>query len=463
MYAEIIADGKHLPPDLIRMILKIKGNDHVILCTDSLALAGTEVTSGKTLGTEFIIEDGVCKLKDRSAFAGSIATADKMISVMTKDVGLSVPAAVKLMTDNPARLLGLRKGTIKNEFTSASEYALETTVSEVDRHVKDVRKAISYGVSTYLMKPIDFHELSSSLLNVKKKLDSQYNDSGVQDEDEDVQLVFSDLISGIITSEEELFTRFQLLPLSGTPNDYRGLLITITIDREDISKWNYGKEKLASELLKSVRTILPDYRCYHLFRSGPRYFFIVLTSDTVPNLSVEMLENVLFHLVHFNCKVYISASFGSLSELGAFRQKKEDDIPLLSTNLESTDGHVNVENEDIIIQRAISFIRTNYQTDLTRKDVAYAVFLSPAYFSRFFKEKTNMTFIDYLTMVRMQNAELLLSTNMKIAEIAQKVGYQSHNRFVINFKEFSGYTPTEYRIQLLKKEIIGGPNEENKA
>lgn len=112
MYAEIIADGKHLPPDLIRMILKIKGNDHVILCTDSLALAGTEVTSGKTLGTEFIIEDGVCKLKDRSAFAGSIATADKMISVMTKDVGLSVPAAVKLMTDNPARLLGLRKGRI---------------------------------------------------------------------------------------------------------------------------------------------------------------------------------------------------------------------------------------------------------------------------------------------------------------------------------------------------------------
>lgn len=136
---------------------------------------------------------------------------------------------------------------------------------------------------------------------------------------------------------------------------------------------------------------------------------------------------------------------------------------MLSTNLESTDGHVNVENEDIIIQRAISFIRTNYQTDLTRKDVAYAVFLSPAYFSRFFKEKTNMTFIDYLTMVRMQNAELLLSTNMKIGEIAQKVGYQSHNRFVINFKEFSGYTPTEYRIQLLKKEIIGGPNEENKA
>lgn len=403
----------------------------------------------------------------RMAISGYLQKTQSDFKVVS--VFQSASQAIKFLQDSPVDVVitDIRMpGMDGLEFSKyISEHFPNTVILIISGfgEFEYARKAISYGVSTYLMKPIDFHELSSSLLNVKKKLDSQYNDSGVQDEDEDVQLVFSDLISGIITSEEELFTRFQSLPLSGTPNDYRGLLITITIDREDISKWNYGKEKLASELLKSVRTILPDYRCYHLFRSGPRYFFIVLTSDTVPNLSVEMLENVLFHLVHFNCKVYISASFGSLSELGAFRQKKEDDIPLLSTNLESTDGHVNVENEDIIIQRAISFIRTNYQTDLTRKDVAYAVFLSPAYFSRFFKENTNMTFIDYLTMVRMQNAELLLSTNMKIAEIAQKVGYQSHNRFVINFKKFSGYTPTEYRIQLLKKEIIGGPNEENKA
>lgn len=107
MYAEIIADGRHLPPELIRLILKIKGTDRVALCTDSLALAGTDVKEGITLNVPFIIEDGVCKLKDRSAFAGSIATTDVLVRVMTKEVGISVETAVKMLTTVPAEIMGL--------------------------------------------------------------------------------------------------------------------------------------------------------------------------------------------------------------------------------------------------------------------------------------------------------------------------------------------------------------------
>ena len=107
MYAEIIADGRHLPPELIRLILKIKGTDRVALCTDSLALAGTDVTEGITLNVPFIIEDGVCKLRDRSAFAGSIATADVLVHVMVKEVGVSLVDVVKMITKVPAKILGL--------------------------------------------------------------------------------------------------------------------------------------------------------------------------------------------------------------------------------------------------------------------------------------------------------------------------------------------------------------------
>lgn len=113
MYAEIIADGRHLPPELIRLILKIKGTERVVLCTDSLALAGTWVTEGITLNVPFIIEDGVCKLKDRSAFAGSIATTDALIRVMTKEVGIDMEVAVKMLTKVPAEILGLtNKGAL---------------------------------------------------------------------------------------------------------------------------------------------------------------------------------------------------------------------------------------------------------------------------------------------------------------------------------------------------------------
>ena len=105
--AEIIADGKHLPPELIRMIYKIKGKDGVIAVTDSLSLAGTDVKSGRMSSTDFIIEDGVCKLLDRSAFAGSIATADVLLRVLTKEADIPLADAVALITKNPAKIMGL--------------------------------------------------------------------------------------------------------------------------------------------------------------------------------------------------------------------------------------------------------------------------------------------------------------------------------------------------------------------
>ncbi len=113
MDVEIICDGKHLPPELIRLIYKIKGAEHIALITDSLALAGTDLTHGFMQSTEFIIEDGVCKLMDRSAFAGSIATADRLVRVAVKEAGIPLAEAVRMITATPARIMGLaQKGSI---------------------------------------------------------------------------------------------------------------------------------------------------------------------------------------------------------------------------------------------------------------------------------------------------------------------------------------------------------------
>ena len=112
LYVEIIADGKHLPPDLIKMIIKIKGTDKVALITDSLEIAGTDITEGVMSGTEFIVEDGVCKLKDRSAFAGSVATADRLIQTLVNECGFEIPVAVKMLTEVPAKILNVNKGVL---------------------------------------------------------------------------------------------------------------------------------------------------------------------------------------------------------------------------------------------------------------------------------------------------------------------------------------------------------------
>lgn len=114
MYVEIIADGKHLPTELIRLVLKNKDTDKVALITDSLEIAGTSIKEGVIMsGTEVIVEDGVCKLKDRSAFAGSVATADVLIKTLVKGCDCPVPTAVKMLTKVPAEILKVNKGELK--------------------------------------------------------------------------------------------------------------------------------------------------------------------------------------------------------------------------------------------------------------------------------------------------------------------------------------------------------------
>ena len=143
LYAEIIADGKHLPPDLIRMILKIKGKDKIALITDSLSIAGTDIAEGVMSGTPFIVEDGVCKLKDRSAFAGSVATADRLVRVLVEDCGVSVEDAVHMITEVPARILGIRRGKIAAGF--------EADFVVFDKKIT-VREVFADGKSCYSSK-----------------------------------------------------------------------------------------------------------------------------------------------------------------------------------------------------------------------------------------------------------------------------------------------------------------------
>ena len=112
LFVELIADGSHLPKELVQMIVKIKGADKVALITDSLHIAGTDIREGIMGGTAFIMEDGVCKLRDRTAFAGSVATADMLLRFAVEDCGFDMVTAISMMSTVPASLLNLPKGKI---------------------------------------------------------------------------------------------------------------------------------------------------------------------------------------------------------------------------------------------------------------------------------------------------------------------------------------------------------------
>ena len=118
---EVIADGKHLPPELLRLIVQQKGMERVCMVTDGMRGAG--MPNGPSFlgrkGEEMpcIIEDGIAKLPDRTAFAGSVATTDRLVRTMVQLVGMDVWEAVQMMTKNPARILGLKtKGMLKEKY-----------------------------------------------------------------------------------------------------------------------------------------------------------------------------------------------------------------------------------------------------------------------------------------------------------------------------------------------------------
>ncbi|MEM1483337.1 N-acetylglucosamine-6-phosphate deacetylase [Oscillospiraceae bacterium PP1C4] len=118
LYVEVIADGKHLPKELLQLIYKVKGPERICLVTDSMRAAGMPdggyVLGNHKTGINTIVEDGVAKLTDRTAFAGSVATADRLVRTMCQLTQAPLYEAVKMMTLNPAKLIKIddRKGSI---------------------------------------------------------------------------------------------------------------------------------------------------------------------------------------------------------------------------------------------------------------------------------------------------------------------------------------------------------------
>jgi len=110
---QVIADGKHLPPSLLRLIYKCKGPDKIALITDGLGPSAWEMPEGTIYtqknGVEIILHDGVMKLMDKQAFAGSCATMLKCMQNMVNLAGVPLVDAVKMASTTPAKLVGATK------------------------------------------------------------------------------------------------------------------------------------------------------------------------------------------------------------------------------------------------------------------------------------------------------------------------------------------------------------------
>lgn len=118
MTVEIIADGIHLPAPLLKLVYKIKGPGKTALITDAMRAAGMppgeSILGGLHNGIKVLVEDDVAKMPDRTSFAGSVATADRLVRTMIQLADVPLLEAIQMITTTPAAIMGVadRKGAL---------------------------------------------------------------------------------------------------------------------------------------------------------------------------------------------------------------------------------------------------------------------------------------------------------------------------------------------------------------
>lgn len=114
-----------------------------------------------------------------------------------------------------------------------------------------------------------------------------------------------------------------------------------------------------------------------------------------------------------------------------------------------------IENQEPMseqVKEAIRYVEKNLDQGFGLREVAEHIHLNPSYFSVLFKEQMQMTFIEFVTRLRIQKAkELLLQTRLPVAEIAERVGYQTTKYFNKVFKEYEGHSPGIYRQEIQRQ------------
>lgn len=187
-------------------------------------------------------------------------------------------------------------------------------------------------------------------------------------------------------------------------------------------------------------------------------FAVFLQRYTAPEVVHAFLSNIYLGVVRL-----ISSMEGNIEEF--VQNHKLFDIDINTTTLECIRQSIinfcksackyldNIRKKQSanVINDIITYINKNYHEDLSIKSIAERFYMNPTYLGQLFKKTTGLYFNDYLNVVRIEEAKKLLRrTNLKIYEIAQKVGYTNPDYFMNRFEKLNNISPLKYRKSISK-------------
>lgn len=317
-------------------------------------------------------------------------------------------------------------------------------------YVRDTMKA---GALNYLLKPIKQDDLKNVIQEAGTKIKD--NEKNYRLLNKSIEVLKKDFFKYILFTNKEInFKTNELLLENMQLNEgYAYKMIIIQRKEEDTNILKEFMSSILTEYNKIEHVIFKLEDCIYII------FYFDKNQYKSIDLINEKIESETEVFVNNSRNVYILSYTDKVWKLREYyklvKKLKEsmhyDSSPKKYFVNESDKLLKTLNNEDnnpnaVAINLAKQYIVNNFNKNITLKDVANEVLLSQNYLSELFKKEVGDGFYDFLSSYRIKKAkELLLTTNLKIYEIGQKVGYNDSITFGRAFKKITGTTPNNFR------------------
>ena len=292
--------------------------------------------------------------------------------------------------------------------------------------------AVRLGAKDYLLKPIG----KDSLIQLIRKLGDEIAEENARSKETYLlktnlrllrEAVFARCASGLDLGGTDL------KPFTENHPSFHLIMVRMESER-DMKLEHFIVENVLTELIESAGTgFVASVDAKSLLG------LVTLREESTPQRLVDQLRS---HL-----KRYLKAPFQVLhtERLSDFNQVPAEVQRMRKAAASQVYDHY-ASGGDQSVEVALQYIQGHYHTDLSLEKVASIVYLNPIYFSQLFKQKTGHGFKEYITQLRLERAmELLRESELKIADISERVGYPDMRHFSQVFRKKTGLTPSEYR------------------
>ena len=318
-----------------------------------------------------------------------------------------------------------------------------------------VRDTMKCGAFNYLLKPIKKDELKKVIEEAEDKIKEKINNDKILDKS--IEILKKDFFKSILFSNKELGKKNDnpLLENLQLDENYQYKMIVLDNKKTDSS--------IFITFIKELTNIYDGLECsYFGYKESVFMIFYINIKlyDNFNNVFESILDKSEF-FIKKGSSVYILESTEKVWKL---REQSKLVLKIKDNNVEKSEpqkyflsdedrlnevlenNRENINNTNAVIKLAREYIINNFNKNISLKNVADEVFLSQNYLSELFRKEVGEGFYDFLSKYRIKKAkEILLTTNLKVYEVAQMVGYNDSITFGRAFKKITGTTPNNFR------------------